>query len=125
MKTGNEIPELNIADAMAVVAEEKTEMDKVLDILLDPKNIEHLTELSQNEITAFSVLDTVALKYPLPVLTDFLKVNKKLRVSKKRLGRKEIGKIVSRQLTLESQMMQEQNGGVRRFFNRPKRDGAR
>lgn len=96
--------------------DEKSEMDKVLEILLDPKNISQLSDLNKNEILAFSILGTIARRYqPLSVLRDFLAENLVLRVSKGRGGRKEFTKIVSRQLQFSDQP-QDQPPNRRGFF---------
>jgi len=94
----NDTPELGLSDLLAVAEDEKTELDKVLELLLDRKNIEHNTDLTTREITAFSVLSTIAKRHNLQVLTDFLAENLVLRVSKGRAGRKEWVKIVARHL---------------------------
>lgn len=113
------IPTLGLSDALAVMDEEKTELDKVLELLLDPKNIQHNTELTKNEITAFSVLTSICKKYKLPVLDDFLKENLVLRVSKGRAGRKEWVKITSRQLAMTDQNAELQRPGMLgRIFGR-------
>lgn len=113
-------PKPGIFDAMAVLDEDKTELDKVLELLLDSKNIAHNTELSRNEITAFSTLKTIGTKYDLSVLKEFLAENMVLRVSKGRQGRKEWVKLVSRfNLSEENEMdMAPKPGGFRRFFRR-------
>lgn len=93
-----EPPEMGLSEIMAVAEEEKTELDKVLELLLDPKNIAHNTELTQNEILAFSVLATLARRHNLPVLQDFLAENLVLRVSKGRKGREEWVEIIAPKL---------------------------
>lgn len=113
-----DIPRLNLSDALAVMEEEQTELDKVLELLLDPKNIGHNTELSSNEITAFSVLATMARRHNLPVLKEFLAENLEKRVSKKRQGRKEWIKIVGRHLEQDANAMMQEKTGFRRFLRR-------
>lgn len=112
------MPQLGLADAVVMAAgDEKTELDKVLELLLDPKNIGHNTELSKNEILAFSILGTLARRHNLPVLKEFLAENLVLRVSKGRAGRKEWIKIVGRHLAQENAEMATEN--VRRgWFGR-------
>lgn len=97
--------------------EEKSELDKIIEMILDPANIAHNTELSRNEITAFSVLSTLASKHNLPVLKEFLKHNLILRVSKGRKGRGELIKILNRQMAEHDAMNQAQAGG-RGWFQR-------
>ena len=96
--------------------EEKTELDKIIEMILDPANIAHNTELSRNEITAFSVLSTLASKHNLPVLKEFLKHNLILRVSKGRKGRGELIKILNRQLADQEQALNQQTR--QGWFNR-------
>ena len=98
------LPTLGLSDALLAVDEEKSELDKIIEMILDPANIAHNTELSRNEITAFSVLSTLATKHNLPVLREFLKHNLILRVSKGRKGRGELIKILNRQLSEHEQM---------------------
>lgn len=108
--TPEPLPQLGLNDALVMAAgEEKTELDKVLELLLDPKNIGHNTELSKNEILAFSLLSTLARRHDLPVLKEFLAENLVLRVSKGRAGRKEWIKIVGRHLAQENQEMASEN----------------
>ena len=108
------IPQLGLQDALLLAGSDKevTELDKVLELLLDTKNIGHNTDLSKNEITAFSVLGTMDARHNLPVLKDFLMENKILRVSKGRAGRQEWIKIVGRQLAQNdaNQQMQVKKG---------------
>lgn len=111
-------PQLGLSDVLLQQEEEKTELDKVLQLLLDPKNIAHNTELGRNEIMAFSVLGTMATRHDLPVLKEFLFENKILRVSKGRQGRKEWVKITSRQLMQSDQDQASERTGIRRFFRR-------
>lgn len=105
------MPELGLQEALISEEKEETEMDKVLKLLLDPANIAHNTELSRNEITAFSVLSTMRQKHKLPVLNAFLKDNLEYRVSKNRAGRKEWVKITSRQLAMSDQQDEMQTRG--------------
>lgn len=105
------LPQLGLQDALVMAAgeTEKTELDKVLELLLKPENIGHNTELSKNEILAFSVLSTLARRHNLPVLKEFLAENLILRVSKGRAGRKEWIKIVGRHLAQEDTQMQAES----------------
>lgn len=112
-----DIPQLGLADALIATEEPKEDLDKILELLLDPKNIAHNTELSRNEITAFSVLATMAKRHNLPVLKDFLIENLQYRVSKGRQGRKEWVKIVSRQL-MQGDMQEGQQTGWRKWLGR-------
>lgn len=116
--TPNDPPILGLQDALAVMDDEKSEMDKVLEIFLNPSHIGHLTELNRNEILSFSALGTIAAKRPqLDTLATFLRNNLIYRVSKGRGGRKEMVKLTSRQLQFaENQMPMEQQR--RGLFNR-------
>jgi hypothetical protein len=115
-------PHLNLQDALAVMEEEKTELDKVLELLLDPKNIQHNTELNRNEILAFSVLSTICKAHPeLSALKTFLAENLVNRVSKGRAGRKEWVKITSRQLAVAEAaagMEGQARPGMSKYFRR-------
>jgi hypothetical protein len=51
-----------VLDALDV-GQEKTDLDKIFEMMLDPKNIDHFTELNAQEITAFSTLGSMAEKY--------------------------------------------------------------
>ena len=102
-------PVLGLAESLLLAGdEEKSELDKIIEMILDPTNIAHNTELSRNEITAFSVLSTLASKHHLPVLTEFLKHNLILRVSKGRKGRGELIKILNRQLANQEMDLNQQ-----------------
>lgn len=116
------IPQLGLQDAIAVMDDEKTELDKIIELMLDPKNIGHLTELTRNEILAFSVLSTINKRYDGLVLGQFLKENLIYRVSKGRKGRLETVKLTSRQLAFSDATMgmgqQPGRGGFSRWFGR-------
>lgn len=114
-----QLPTLGLGDVLMQQAEEETELDKVVKMFLDPANIGHLTEMNSREITAFSVVGTMASRHDLPVLTAFLAENKVLRVSKGRKGRGEFAKMISRQLAVEDgREMEGRFGGLRRAFRR-------
>lgn len=115
-------PVLGLTEALAVMDEEKSEMDKVLEIFLNNANIGHLTELNRNEILSFSALGTIAQKRPqLDTLKVFLAHNLIYRVSKGRAGRKELVKLTSRQLQFaENQMSDGLQQPRRNWFGRRK-----
>jgi hypothetical protein len=121
-ETPQPLPKLDLQGILLEQQEEKTELDKVLELLLDPNNIRHNTELTQKEITAFSVLATISQNHPeLPALKTFLAENLILRVSKKRKGRQEWVKITARALSAQDQFGiqgqdQARRGGIGRFF---------
>lgn len=109
-----DLPQLGLQDALMMMQDEETELDKVLKLLLDDKNIHHNTELSGKDITAFSVLASITKLRKLPVLENFLYENLKLRVSKGRKGRAEWVKITSRSLVRadEAEAAQRRFGGM-------------
>lgn len=109
---------LGLSDILAVQEEEHTELDKILELLLDPENISHNSDLNNNEILAFSVLSTLASRHKLPVLQEFLKQNLLLRVSKNRKGREEWVKILSRQLEKDDYTNALEGSRFGRFFGR-------
>ncbi len=77
--------------------EEKNDLDKIFEKMLDPKNIYHFTELNANEITGFSTLGVIAEKYmPTGVVHGWLLKNLMMRVSKQRKGKGEFVKITAR-----------------------------
>lgn len=86
----------NLDEILDEVSDEETDMDKMMKLMLDPSNIEHNSELSDNEITAFSILGPMAEKYNLIPLKSYLERKLRLRVSKKRSGRMEWVKILAR-----------------------------
>jgi hypothetical protein len=99
--------------------DEQTEMEKVIKVLLDPKNIGHLTELNRNEIIAFSTLSTIAIKrVQLDTLRVWLAENLVFRVSKGRGGRKEMIKVTSRQLQFADERAMQDQGRGRSWFGR-------
>lgn len=95
------------------MGQEKTDLDKIFEMMLKDENIEHFTELNAGEITAFSTLGSLHEKYmPAGVALKWLKKNLKMRVSKGRKGKTETVKITSR-LPQEQPM---QRGGFGGFF---------
>jgi hypothetical protein len=96
-------------------SQEKTDLDKIFEMMLDPKNIVHFTELNAAEITAFSTLGSMAEKYmPKGVVHGWLLKNLQMRVSKQRKGKAETVKITSR-LPADQQAQPQGFGG---FFRR-------
>lgn len=113
------VPQLSLSEALMMEGDEKSQMDKIIEMILDPANIAHNTELTRNEITAFSVLATLFKQHPkaFPVLGEFLKVNLVYRVSKNRKGRGELIKILNQQV--HNQEMQTNMDSQRRgWFGR-------
>ncbi len=95
------------------VAEEKTELDKIFEQMLDPKNIEHFTEVNPAEITAFSTygayINGLCKKYgyKLQMPKEWIIKNLTMRVSKGRKGKMEMVKVTARNPWQE----QQQGGG--------------
>lgn len=114
-----EIPAVDLGDLLES-EEQKTEFDKVMKLMLDKHNIRHNTELNRNEITAFSALGSLAKKYHLSALKDWLEENLELRVSKGRKGRGEWVKIIGRQMAAEDmqQQLEMRTGSGRGWFRR-------
>lgn len=99
--------------------EEKTELDKVFKQIFDPANLSHLTELTRNEITAYSVLQTLADKYGLSVLREFIQESLTKRISRGRKGRTETVKIVNSRLSQSQENQNELKGGrLSKWFGR-------
>lgn len=110
----DELPEMGLEEALKLSEEESTELDKIFKLLLDKDNIAHNTDLTTNEITAFSVLSTLAKEHDLEVLKNFLQENLVLRVSKGRRGRKEWVDIIGNHLKEED----PESSGFRKYFSR-------
>lgn len=89
-------PDAPSMESLLEEVEEENDLSKVIATLLDPKNLKHLTDLSQEEITAFSTLGTMAAKYKIELLQQWLLENLALRVSKTRSGRREFVRITQR-----------------------------
>lgn len=90
-----------LSDLLEGGEDEKSEMDKIFAHLLDPNNIAQLTDLSKKEIAAFTIAATVQQRYNLPSYARFFASNLIYRVSRSRQGRKELTRIVSRQMEKE------------------------
>lgn len=120
VKAQKELPDLNLQDVLLEVQEEETELDKIFKIVLSPDYIRHNTELTSNEITAFSVLGSIVNQRPeLVALRDFITENLTLRVSRKRQGKKELVKMAQRALNQEdSEFSHGGNGTWGRYFRR-------
>lgn len=118
--TPKPLPELGLSDALVMMDEEKSELDKVLELMHNPKHVQHYTELNKNEILAFSILGTIGKRHPLLLLTDWLSENLQLRVSKGRKGREETVKLASRGLSgaWTETTMNAPRRGLGRWFGR-------
>lgn len=80
-------------DSLSVIEEEKdneSERQKTLQILLEKKNINLKTELSDDEILELTKLEVINERIHSTSLSTFMSKFKELRVSKDRQGRKEI-----------------------------------
>lgn len=116
MEPQEELPEMGLTDILAIADEDKTELDKIFELLLDNENIRHNTDLTNAEITAFSVLGTLAKRHNLDVLHEFLQENLTLRVSKGRRGRREWVEILKQHLDAPEEA--GSSGGLSRYFGR-------
>lgn len=90
--------------------EDRSELDKIFEHMTNPANLHHYTELNVGEITAFSTLSVLAKKYNVDIYKSWIIENLKLRVSKKREGRKELVKVTARNPSNDFMGMQGQGG---------------
>ena len=105
------LPQLGIQEAMMMeVDEPPSELDKIIEMILNAANIGHLTELSRNEIMAFGKARTMCKRHPevmgvgLELIAEILV----LKVSKSRKGRGELIKILNRSISMQEQVAQAQ-----------------
>lgn len=113
------IPTLGLAEQLTIVDDEKDDLERIIKLLLDKENIAHNTELTRNEITAFSILRGLAQKHNITVLQTFLDENLSLRVSKGRQGRKEWVKMIAMR-GMQNEEDEQGQSRVGRFFKRSK-----
>lgn len=106
-----DLPRLGFAKMLLDQDGDKTPLDKIIAMILDPANISHNTELSADEVTAFSFLSMLSTRHNLPALQKFLQENLIKRVSLKRKGKGELIKILNRAATMEEQQFLAMNGG--------------
>ena len=79
-----------MVDIEAFLDKEKTDDERVIKELLDTKtNMETKSDLDDKDITEILKLKHIAEKYNLKSLNKLVELYMKLRVSRKRLGRKE------------------------------------
>lgn len=83
--------------------EESSDLSKVLEHMLKPQNLPHMTELSNAEINAFATLGSLAAKHKIKIIEEWLLKSLSYRVSKGRKGRLETVKITSRAPIMEEQ----------------------
>lgn len=107
--------EPDIEEALSSVKDEETELDKVMALMLDPNNIEHNTQLTRNEIKAFSALFSLEKEYNLPSLKIWLMKHLTLSVSRDRAGRKEWVKIIGSARGRQEEEDEEERKGIRWF----------
>lgn len=103
--------DLEALDKAFEVEEERTDLDKIFERFLDPKNIHHVTELSESQIVAITTLYNISSEYDITFLQKWLGDYLKFQVSKGRKGRAEWVKVASRN------QEQEPQGGGRFGFN--------
>jgi hypothetical protein len=89
-------PALGISDMLVNVDDEKTELDKIFEQMLDPRNIAHNTDLTKAEAAKFARLKVFAMKYDWTTLKVMIIENLSHRVSAGRGGRKDWVKIAGR-----------------------------
>lgn len=83
-------------DSMLSADDEKSELDKIFELMLKPENLHHVTDLTNDEINAYNILGVIANRYGLKILKEWILTGLTLRVSRNREGRKEIIKLSSR-----------------------------
>jgi hypothetical protein len=76
--------------------EDESELDKIFERMLSDDNLHHLTQLTREEISAFTGAWALCEKYGLATQKKYLFQNLKLRVSMDRKGRGEFVKIAQR-----------------------------
>lgn len=70
--------------------EEKDVLHRVVDEILADNNLDAKSDLNERMIAAFAKVDAFAEIFDVPILKAFKKSFLKLRISKNRLGRKEL-----------------------------------
>lgn len=70
--------------------EEQDILHRVVEAILDDNNLETKTDLTDKMIAAFAKVDVYAELFNIPILKVFKKSFLKLRISRNRLGRKEL-----------------------------------
>lgn len=93
--TPQELPNPSLDKALISEGQD-SEMDKFIKHMLDPANLNHNTDLDEDEINAFSILGPLAIKHDIIILKRYMVEKKSLRVSKNRKGRGEFIKIGTR-----------------------------
>lgn len=116
------LPNLGLSQALLLEDDkEKSELDKIIEMILDDRNIAHNTELSTNEIKAFSTLRAIVKKHPeLVMLRNYLVERMVLSVSKSRKGRQELIRILNRQMQMDAGQM-PMGGGMGSMPNQRRR----
>lgn len=101
------VPVLGLQEALMLdTGDPPSELDKIVEMILNAANIGHLTELTHNEIVAFGKARTMCKAHPktmrvgLELIAEILV----LKVSKSRKGRGELIKILNRSLAAQEQM---------------------
>ena len=100
-------------DSLLEGVEEESEFDKIFKMMLNPENIHHVTDLTDNEIRAFSAITSLANYHQINFLKEWLADSLKFRVSRNRKGRAEVVKITSR-----AQMNPMDENQRKRWFSR-------
>lgn len=113
------LPEMGLSDLLTMVDEDKDDFERIMELLLDPANINHNTELGDREINGYAILGSMGRKYNLPGLQEYLLERKTLKVSRARKGRGEWVEILKR--TREAAQLELYNAkkqGFGRYFGR-------
>lgn len=113
------LPEMGLSDLLTMVDEEQDDFERIIKLLLDPDNINHNTDLSDREIDGNAILGSMARKYELPGLLNYLLEKKTLRVSRGRKGRGEWVEILKRtREAAQAEMFNAKKQGMGRYFRR-------
>ncbi len=83
------------------VDDEKSDMEKVLEHLMDPNKIMHNTQLTRDEIIGLNGLAVIGKRNNLDIITQWLSGFMQMKVSEGRQGRKEVVKITSRAVGMD------------------------
>jgi hypothetical protein len=93
-KTMEQQPNVNVNipadELMADVSTQEEALAKVTVLLADKKKREVITDLNDEEIKLMSAITAVSKSYKMTMAKDFINELMLLRISKNRLGRKEI-----------------------------------
>jgi len=92
-------------DQDLIEVEQNDKLKESFEQLFSDNNLEKITDLNMNEIGKISVLKTYAVRYGFTELNNLITNFLKLRVSKKREGRKESVKVASANILREENLL--------------------